>query len=109
MQMRYGISILVVAHIDTRASLRSLLDFVDSQIDINPPKPEKKTHAKSKTPTDPKEKPAEPTRESAPAIAPQPFEAAPAAPVCQPVIPLTRAQRREAERRRAKTPFRKIC
>ena len=102
MQMRYGISILVVAHIDTRASLRSLLDFVDSQIDINPPKPEKKTHAKSKTPTDPKEKPAEPTRESAPAIAPQPFEAAPAAPVCQPVIPLTRAQRREAERRRAK-------
>ena len=99
MQMRYGLSILVVAHIDTRASLRSLLDFVDSQIDINPPKPEKKTHAMSKTPTDHEEKPTEPTKESAPAIAPQPFEAAP---VCQPVIPPTRAQRREAERRRAK-------
>ena len=102
MQLRYGISILAVAHIDSKASLRSLLDFVDSQIDINSPKPEKKSHAKAKTQTDPKEKPAEPTKESAPAIAPQPFEAAPAAPVCQPVIPLTRAQRREAERRRAK-------
>ena len=102
MQLRYGISILAVAHIDSKASLRSLLDFVDSQIDINSPKPEKKSHAKAKTQTDPKEKPAEPTKESAPAIAPQPFEAAPAAPVCHPVIPLTRAQRREAARRRAK-------
>ena len=124
MQLRYGISILAVAHIDSRASLRSLLDFVDSQIDINPPKPEKKSRAKSKTPTDPEEKPAEPTKESTTAatlqpaaiaqnpvaatpqpvaIAPQPFEAAAAAaPVCQPIIPMTRAQRREAERRRAK-------
>ena len=101
-QMRYGISILAVAHIDSKASLRSLLDCVDSHIDTNPPKPEKKSQAQAKTQTDPKEKPAEPTKESAPAIAPQPFEAAPAAPVCQPVIPLTRAQRREAERRRAK-------
>ena len=103
MQLRYGISILAVAHIDSRASLRSLLDFVDSQIDINPPKPEKKSRIKSKTPTDSKEKPAEPTEitteKPASAIAPHPFEAAP---VCQPVIPLTRAQRREAERRRAK-------
>ena len=103
MQLRYGISILAVAHIDSKASLRSLLDFVDSQIDINPPKPEKKTHAKSKTPTDPEEKPTEPTEitteKPASAIAPHPFEAAP---VCQPIIPMTRAQRREAERRRAK-------
>ena len=107
MQMRYGISILAVAHIDSRASLRSLLDFVDSQIDINPPKPEKKSRTKSKTPSNPEEKPAEKpaeqTKESTPAIAPQPFEAAAAAaPVCQPAIPMTRAQRREAERRRAK-------
>ena len=103
MQLRYGISILAVAHIDSRASLRSLLDFVDSQIDINPPKPEKKSRTKAKTPTDPEEKPTEPTKESTPAIAPRPFEAAAAAaPVCQPIIPMTRAQRREAERRRAK-------
>ena len=106
MQLRYGISILAVAHIDSKASLRSLLDFVDSQTDINPPKPEKKSRTKSKTPTDPEEKPAEPTEitteKPVAATAPQPFEAAPAAPVCQPVIPLTRAQRREAERRRAK-------
>ena len=123
MQMRYGISILAVAHIDSKASLRSLLDFVDSQIDINPPKPEKKSRAKSKTTTDPEEKTTEtvetPTTSAAPqpvaaiaqqpaaTIAPQPFEAA--APICQPTIPMTRAQRREAERRRAKTPFRKIC
>ena len=104
MQLRYGISILAVAHIDSRASLRSLLDFVDSQIDINPPKPEKKSRAKAKTTTGPEEKPAEKaaeqTKESTTAIAPQPFEA-PAAPVCQ-AIPMTRAQRREAERRRAK-------
>ena len=104
MQLRYGISILVVAHIDSRASLRSLLDFVDSQIDINPSKPEKKSRAKAKTTTGPEEKPAEKaaeqTKESTTAIAPQPFEA-PAAPVCQ-AIPMTRAQRREAERRRAK-------
>ena len=116
MQMRYGISILAVAHIDSKASLRSLLDFVDSQIDINPPKPEKKSRAKSKTTTDPEEKTTEtvetPTTSAAPqpvaaiaqqpaaTIAPQPFEAA--APICQPTIPMTRAQRREAERRRAK-------
>ena len=103
MQLRYGISILAVAHIDSRASLRSLLDFVDSQIDINPPKPEKKSRTKAKTPTDPEEKPSEPTEitteKPASAIAPHPFEAAP---VCQPIIPMTRAQRREAERRRAK-------
>ena len=99
MQMRYGISILAVAHIDSKASLRSLLDFVDSQIDINPPKPEKKSRTKANTPTDPEEKPTEPTKESTPAIAPRPFEAAPAT---QPTIPMTRAQRREAERRRAK-------
>ena len=101
MQMRYGISILAVAHIDSKASLRSLLDFVDSQIDINPPKPEKKSRAKAKTPTDPEEKPAEQTQEPALAATPT-FEAAPATPVCQPTIPMTRAQRREAERRRAK-------
>ena len=104
MQLRYGISILAVAHIDSKASLRSVLDFVDSQIDINPPKPEKKSRTKSKTPTDPEEKPTEQTEitteKSVAAIAPQPFEAA-AAPVCQ-AIPMTRAQRREAERRRAK-------
>ena len=103
MQMRYGISILAVAHIDSRASLRSLLDFVDSQIDINPPKPEKKSRAKAKTPTDPEGKPAEPTEitteKPVATIAPQPFEAAP---VCHPTIPMTRAQRREAERRHAK-------
>ena len=102
MQMRYGISILAVAHIDSRASLLSLLDFVDSQIDINPPKPEKKSRTKSKTPTDTEEKPTEMPAESVetptPAATPS-FEAAPA---CQPIIPLTRAQRREAERRRAK-------
>ena len=110
MQMRYGISILAVAHIDSKASLRSLLDFVDSQIDINPSKLEKKSRAKSKTPTDPEEKPDEsietPTSATTPqpvaAIAPQPFEADPATPVCQPTIPMTRAQRREAERRHAK-------
>ena len=106
MQLRYGISILAVAHIDSRASLRSLLDFVDSQIDINPPKPEKKSRTKSKTPTDPDEKPTEPTEitteKPAVPIAPQTFEAAPTAPVSQPIIPMTRAQRREAERRRAK-------
>ena len=106
MQLRYGISILAVAHIDSRASLRSLLDFVDSQIDINPPKPEKKSRAKSKTPIDTEEKPTEPTEitteKPAVPIAPQTFEAAPAAPVSQPIIPMTRAQRREAERRRAK-------
>ena len=116
MQMRYGISILVVAHIDSRASLRSLLDFVDSRIDINPPKPEKKSRAKSKTPTNPEKKSAESVETQTPAaaphpvaaiapqpaaIAPQPFEAV-AAPDSQPTIPLTRAQRREAERRRAK-------
>ncbi|MBP2690650.1 MAG: hypothetical protein J6B44_02330, partial [Muribaculaceae bacterium] len=108
MQMRYGISILAVAHIDSRASLRSLLDFVDSQIDINPPKPEKRSRTKSKTPTDPEEKHAESVETPTPAAtptfeaAPQPFEAASAAPVCQPTIPMTRAQRREAERRHAK-------
>ena len=57
MQMRYGLSILVVAHIDTRTSLRSLLDFVDSKIDINPPKPEKKSRAKSQSQTDSSEEP----------------------------------------------------
>ena len=98
MQLRYGISILAVAHIDSKASLRSLLDFVDSQIDINPPKPEKKSRTKAKTPTDPKEKPAESVETPTPSATPT-FEAAP---VCQPVIPMTRAQRREAERRRAK-------
>ena len=107
MQFRYGISILAVAHIDSRASLCSLLNFVDSQIDINPPKPEKKSRSKSKTPTDPEEKPAEQTEinteKPVAANSPQPFEAAAAAaPVSQPTIPLTRAQRREAERRRAK-------
>ena len=111
MQLRYGISILAVAHIDSRASLRSLLDFVDSQIDINPPKPEKKSRTKSKAPTDQEEKPTESvvtqtpaaTPQPASAISPQTFEAATtAAPVCQPIIPMTRAQRREAERRRAK-------
>ena len=107
MQLRYGISILAVAHIDSRASLCSLLDFVDSQIDINPPKPEKKSRSKSKTPTDLEEKPAEQTEinteKPVAANSPQPFEAAAAAaPVSQPTIPLTRAQRREAERRRAK-------
>ncbi|MBP2691116.1 MAG: hypothetical protein J6B44_04760, partial [Muribaculaceae bacterium] len=123
MQLRYGISILAVAHIDSKASLRSLLDFVDSQIDINPPKPEKKSRAKSKTPTNPEKKSAESVETQTPAaaphpvaaiapqpaaiapqpaaIAPQPFEAV-AAPDSQPTIPLTRAQRREAERRRAK-------
>ena len=116
MQMRYGISILAVAHIDSRVSLRSLLDFVDSQIDINPPKPEKKSRAKSKTPTNPEKKFAESVETQTPAaaphpvaaiapqpaaIAPQPFEAV-AAPDSQPTIPLTRAQRREAERRHAK-------
>ena len=116
MQMRYGISILAVAHIDSKASLRSLLDFVDSQIDINPPKPEKKSRAKSKTPTNPEKKSAESVETQTPAaaphpvaaiapqpaaIAPQPFEAV-AAPDSQPTIPMTRAQRREAERRRAK-------
>ena len=98
MQLRYGISILAVAHIDSKASLRSLLDFVDSQIDINPPKPEKKSRTKAKTPTDPEEKPAESVETPTPSATPT-FEAAP---VCQPVIPMTRAQRREAERRRAK-------
>ena len=110
MQMRYGISILAVAHIDSKASLRSLLDFVDSQIDINPPKPEKKSRTKAKTPTDPEEKSDEsietPTSATTPqpvAIAPHPFEAAAvAAPASLPVIPMTRAQRREAERRHAK-------
>ena len=116
MQLRYGISILAVAHIDSKASLRSLLDFVDSQIDINPPKPEKKSRAKSKTPTNPEKKSAESVETQTPAaaphpvaaiapqpaaIAPQPFEAV-AAPDSQPTIPMTRAQRREAERRRAK-------
>ena len=105
MQLRYGISILAVAHIDSKASLRSLLDFVDSQIDINPPKPEKKSRAKAKTSTDPEEKPAESIETPTPTATPT-FEAAP---VCQPAIPMTRAQRREAERRLAKTPFRKIC
>ena len=57
MQMRYGLSILVVAHIDTRASLRSLLDFVDSQIDINPPKPEKKSRAKAQSQSDSSDEP----------------------------------------------------
>ena len=114
MQLRYGISILAVAHIDSRASLRSLLDFVDSQIDINPPKSEKKSRAKAKTPTDPEEKPTEPTEitteKPAAAIAPQPFEAAAAsAPVCQPIIPMTRAERRRREREQAKLLRRKAA
>ena len=114
MQMRYDISILVVAHIDSKASLRSLLDFVDSQIDINPPKSEKKSRAKAKTPTDPEEKPTEPTEitteKPAAAIAPQPFEAAAAsAPVCQPIIPMTRAERRRREREQAKLLRRKAA
>ena len=98
MQLRYGISILAVAHIDSKASLRSLLDFVDSQIDINPPKPEKESRTKSKTPTDPEEKPTESVETPTPTATPT-FEAAPA---IQPTIPMTRAQRREAERRRSK-------
>ena len=101
MQLRYGISILAVAHIDSKASLRSLLDFVDSQIDINPPKPEKKSRAKSKTPTDPEEKPSESVETPTTAATPA-FEATPAAPAGQPVIPMSRAERRRREREQAK-------
>ena len=101
MQLRYGVSILAVAHIDSRASLRSLLDFVDSQIDINPPKPEKKSRAKSKTPTDPEEKPSESVETPTTAATPA-FEATPAAPAGQPVIPMSRAERRRREREQAK-------
>ena len=101
MQLRYGISILAVAHIDSRTSLRSLLDFVDSQIDINPPKPEKKSRTKAKTPTDPEEKPSESVETPTTAATPA-FEATPAAPAGQPVIPMSRAERRRREREQAK-------
>ena len=101
MQLRYGISILAVAHIDSRASLRSLLDFVDSQIDINPPKPEKESRTKSKNPTDPEEKPNEPTEKPV-AITPTATPTFEAAPVCQPTLPMSRAERRRREREQAK-------
>ena len=42
MQMRYGLSILVIADTKTKRSANVLFDYAESDIDMNPPKPEKK-------------------------------------------------------------------